>query len=148
MKISSDGLTKIKQREGLELKAYQDGAGVWTIGYGHTKHAVPGMTITEKQAEDWLRVDIQWAEDAVNKLSTVPLNRNMFDALVSLVFNIGVGAYENSTLLKRLNEGLYKDAAEQILVWNKITVKGKKEVSKGLDNRRKAEHAQFLLPYG
>ncbi|KQD16250.1 lysozyme [Acinetobacter baumannii] len=70
----------------------------------------------------------------------MPLTQNQFDALVSLAYNIGSGAFKGSTLLKLLNKGDYKGAADQFLVWNKAGGK----VMKGLVRRREAERALFL----
>ena len=80
----------------------------------------------------------------VNRLVTVPLNQNEFDALVSLVFNIGGTAFRKSTLRAKLNAGDRKGAADAFLSWNKITKGGKKVALEGLTSRRKAERLQFL----
>lgn len=96
---SANGIALIKKHEGLRLKAYRCPAGKWTIGYGHTAGVKEGMVITEQQAEAFLKQDLRTAEIAVNRhLSSI--NQNQFDALVSFTFNIGVGAFERSTLLK------------------------------------------------
>lgn len=131
----------IKKHEGLRLEAYMPTPNdVWTIGYGHTKTAKPGMKITEDHAEDLLLSDIAWAENAVNNLVTVYLTQNQFDALVSFVFNVGQGNFANSTLLRMLNKEDYKGAADQFLRWNKQ--KGK--VLNGLTKRREEERKLFL----
>lgn len=99
MRTSENGLRLIKGYESLSLRAYRCPAGVVTIGYGHTRTARPGQTITEREADELLRGDIVEAERAVNLTAGVrPLTQNQFDALVSLVFNIGSGNYEKSTL--------------------------------------------------
>lgn len=99
MRISENGLRLIKGYESLSLRAYRCPAGVVTIGYGHTRTARLGQTITEREADELLRGDIAEAERAVNLTAGVrPLTQNQFDALVSLVFNIGSGNYEKSTL--------------------------------------------------
>ena len=74
----------------------------------------------------------------------VPLNQNEFDALVSLVFNIGAGGFKGSSVLRNLNAGNRRGAADSMLAWNKGTIGGKKVVLKGLANRRAEERAQFL----
>ena len=148
MKTSTAGRLAITEREGLRLKAYPDpatGGEPWTIGVGHTSAAgTPnvrrGMTITAKEADDILSRDLSIFEKGVNDAVTVPLNQNEFDALVSLAFNIGVGAFRKSTLLKELNKGNRFGAANQFLRWNKAAGK----VMKGLTKRREAERAQFL----
>ena len=92
MNLSANGLEFIKSHEGLRLEAYRDVAGIWTIGYGHTNTAKEGQTITESEAENLLRQDVVTAKNAVNRYVVekgVPVNQNQFDALVSLVFNLG-----------------------------------------------------------
>jgi lysozyme len=145
MKTSAVGRAAITQREGNVLTAYQDSVGVWTIGVGHTAAAGdpaprPGMTITVAQSDEILSRDLAVFEDAVNKAVHVILSQPEFDALVSLAFNIGSGAFAKSTLVKKLNAGDRKGAADQFLVWNKAGGK----VLKGLATRRAAERKQFL----
>lgn len=147
MKISERGVELIKQFEGRELEAYQDIAGVWTIGYGHTGPDVkPGMRISESEAEALLKKDLKPREDAVAKLASVPLNQNEFDALVSFIYNVGAGAFQNSTARKRLNRGDRLGAADALTWWNKATVGGVLREVLGLTRRRAAEKALFLTP--
>ncbi len=129
----------IREWEGLRLSAYQDTGGVWTIGYGHTKTARPEMVITKEQAIDLLYRDVAWAEKAVNKWVSVPLNYNQKSALVSFVFNIGETQFRNSTLLRVLNEGRYDEVGEQLMRW--VYDEGVR--IPGLVNRRKAERRRF-----
>lgn len=93
--IGQAGLKLIMQFEGCRLTAYQCAAGVWTIGYGHTAGVKPGQTITQAQAEEYLRQDCRKFERYVNDTAYVPitaqLNQNQFDALVSFAFNCGAG---------------------------------------------------------
>lgn len=131
--------SKIQQWEGLRLEAYQDGAGVWTIGYGHTGGVKPGQVCTKAQADAWLRADLAESEYAVAHLVKVDLTDNQFGALVAFVFNVGVSAFAGSTLLRKLNAGDYAAVPGELAKWNKITVKGRKVASKGLSNRRAAE---------
>lgn len=131
----------IKEHEGLRLEAYLPTPNdVWTIGYGHTSTAKKDMVISEEQAETLLRQDIAWVEDAINKNVVVSLTQNQYDALASLVYNIGAGAFAKSTLLRMLNMGDYAGAAEQFGRWNKQ--KGK--VLNGLTRRREEERKLFL----
>lgn len=147
MKISERGIDLLKQFEGLELEAYQDIAGVWTIGYGHTGSDVqPGMKITEREAEALLRRDLRSRESAVERLSSVPLNQNEFDALVSFVYNVGQNAFSRSTARRRLNRGNRIGAADALTWWNKATVSGVLREVMGLTRRRAAERALFLTP--
>jgi lysozyme len=135
--------------EGLRLDAYLCPAKVWTIGYGHTRTAKPGMKITEADAKALLESDLGWATAAVNRLVRVPLNQNQFDALVSLVYNIGEGGFAGSTVLRRLNAGDYAGAARAFEMWNKITDSaGRKVVSRGLENRRASERLLFETSAG
>ena len=140
MQISNDGINLIKQFEGCVLSAYKCPAGVWTIGYGHTKNVKQGMKITKEQATNLLKDDLKIYESYVNKYVKVKLNQNQFDALVSFTFNCGGGALKSSTLLKKLNKGDYTGAANELLRWNKANGK----VLAGLTRRRKAEKALFL----
>ena len=140
---SQRGIDLIKQFEGLRLTAYQDMVGVWTIGYGHTGPDVkPGLTITQQQAEQLLINDLVQFERRVNDLVTVQINQNQFDALVSFSYNLGVGALQKSTLLRLLNAGSYKPAADEFPRWNRAGG----NVAAGLTRRRYAERQLFLTP--
>lgn len=140
MYISKKGLELIKQFEGLRLKAYKCPAGIWTIGYGHTKGVYPGMTITEELADKFLVDDIWYFERGVESLVAVPLTQGQFDALVSFAFNVGADGLGDSTLLKKLNSGDYAGAADEFPKW--VYSRGKK--LKGLVRRRAAERELFL----
>lgn len=139
-KINADGIRLIKSFEGLRLTAYQDSVGVWTIGYGTTRGVTPGMTISTAQAEQFLRQDVAKFEEAIRTSVKVPLNDNQFSALVVFTYNVGSGAFRNSTLLKKLNAKDYTGAADEFLRWNKAGGK----VLAGLTRRRNAERALFL----
>ncbi|AEU36187.1 lysozyme [Granulicella mallensis] len=137
--FSPQGLSLTKQFEGLRLTAYQDVAGVWTIGYGHTGDVHPGQTITNEQADSLLLSDMAIAIACVNRLVKVPLTQGQFDALCDFTFNEGVGNFTTSTLLRVLNTGDYTAAAKQFSVW--VYAGGK--VQAGLERRRAAEQAMF-----
>lgn len=139
MKIGFKGLNLIKDSEGFEANAYKCPAGVWTIGYGHTRGVTPDMTITMVEAEALLRQDVKWAENVVNEYVSVPLNQNQFDALVSFVFNVGEGNFKDSSLLTELNKGNYKIVPDKLSEW----VHGGGKVLPGLVTRRKAEGVLF-----
>lgn len=140
MKTSQGGLDFIQDVEGCKLFAYLDTGGVWTIGVGHTgPEVVKGLSCTMEQAMAWLAEDVREAEDAINKAVKVSLTQNQFDALVSFVFNVGVGAFLSSTLLKKLNAGDYEGAAGQFPRWNKDNGK---EIA-GLTKRRHLEQSVF-----
>jgi len=140
LSYSDQGLALTEHFEGLRLTAYQDSVGVWTIGYGHTGPDVkPGLTITQEQASALLLRDVAGAVAAVNRLVTVPLTQNQFDALVDFTFNLGHGNLASSTLLRELNAGNTAGAAAQFLVW---VYAGGVQLP-GLVKRRQAEAALF-----
>lgn len=140
LSMSPSGIALLQAHEGLRLTAYRDAGGVWTIGYGSTAGGVRrGMTISYDQAVLRLYQDLDDAEATVNSRVTVPLTQPQFDALVSLVFNIGGGAFRKSTLLQKLNAGDYAGASNQFRRW----VKAKGRVLPGLVTRRAAERALF-----
>jgi len=135
MKTSEKGLELLTLREGFRTFAYKDTKGIWTIGVGHTGPEVhEGLTWTVDQVNDALREDVKTAEKAINDNVTVPLTVNQFDALVSFTFNVGVGAFKRSTLLKVLNQGNYTEAARQFDRW---------VIPVEITSRRMSEKAQF-----
>lgn len=103
MKLSEYGARFLAREEGMRLKAYQDVKGVWTIGIGHTRTAKPGMVITEEEAHNLFDEDVAWAEDAARDVGEV--EQHQFDMLVSLIFNIGIGAWRRSTVRRRMIAG-------------------------------------------
>ena len=140
MQTSESGIKFIRDHEGCVLTAYQDGGGVWTIGVGHTRGVKAGQVITQAQADAFLEDDIAPVEACINSAVSVVLNQNQFDALASFTFNVGESAFKNSTLLKKLNSGDYRGAADQFTRWvydNNVFVQG-------LYNRRVDEKALFL----
>lgn len=140
MKTSPTGIALIKSFEGLSLIPYYCPGHILTIGYGHTKTTKPGSKITAKQAEELLKEDLKYYEEAVTDLIRSPITQNQFDALVCFTFNVGVGNFKRSTMLRMINQKKYYEAADQFLVWNKINDKE----SFGLTNRRAAERNLFL----
>ena len=137
MKATDNCIQLIKRFEGLYLNAYLCPAGVLTIGYGHTRGVKPGEEINEMQAELYLMEDVEACEIQLNYL-TLPINQHQFDALCSFIFNLGIGNFMQSTLLKKLKAG-DKTAADEILRWDKSGGK----VLPGLTARRKAEYDLF-----
>ena len=135
MNTSAEGIALIKKFEGCELEAYQCSAGVWTIGYGHTKDVEEGDTISKDQAEEMLVEELHEYENYINEYVNVALSQNQFDALVSWVYNLGPANLKASTMLKVLNEGKYEDVPYQMKRWNKAGGK----VLDGLVRRREAE---------
>jgi len=150
--INQEGLDLVKEFEGLEQRkgqpagkviAYLDPVKVLTIGYGHTGPDVRvGQVITFAEAENLLRQDLTGAEADVLRLVKVPLTSNQFSALVSFTFNLGAGSLKMSTLLRLLNAGDFKGAANQFPRWNRAGGR----ILNGLVRRRKAEQALFLKP--
>lgn len=145
MKINAEGLDLIKRWEGLRLETYKCSAGVDSIGYGHTSAAgepkvTPGMKITANEAEEILTRDLAKYEKAVTKALSVAPSSNQFSAMVSLCYNIGPGNFASSSVVRRLNEGNAKAAADAFLMWNKAGGK----VVKGLTARREDERKLFL----
>lgn len=142
MRTSERGLQFIKEHEGCVLAAYPDpatGGDPWTIGVGRAHGVKPGDTCTEEQAMQWLAEDVREAEKAIERLVTVDLTQDQFDALVSFVFNLGAGNFASSTLLKRINAGAFDEAAEQFKRWDRAAGR----VMAGLTKRRHAEAALF-----
>ncbi|WP_225761671.1 lysozyme [Acinetobacter sp. Marseille-P8610] len=145
MAASQVGINVITSFEDLVLTAYDDGVGVWTIGFGTTIYpngvkVKKGDTCTKAQAMSFFQHDLRRFEAAVNQAVKVVVNQNQFDALVSLTYNIGETAFKNSTLLAKLNKGDFIGAADQFKVWNI----GGGKVMKGLVRRRAAERDLFL----
>ena len=137
--INKEGLELIKSFEGLRLKAYRCSANVLTIGWGSTgPHVKEGMTITKDQAEELLRSDLRRFEDAVAAAAPKATD-NQFSAMVSLAFNIGIGALQRSTVLRRHLAGDHAGAADAFLMWNKAAGR----VLAGLTRRRESEAALY-----
>lgn len=140
LEYSSVGLALTKSFERLELKAYQDPGGVWTIGWGHTgKDVYAGLTIDGERAEALLHADLSSAVACVNRAVTVALSQNQFDALVDFCFNCGEGNFLGSTLLREVNAGKFSSAAVQFGLW----IHDRGVVVPGLKRRRDEEAKLF-----
>ena len=144
-KVSAEKL--IAKFEGLKLDAYADSGGVWTIGYGSTFNPITGVKvkqgdrITKATALEWLKKDIEQRQKAIKKLIKVPLSDNKLAAITSLAYNIGLAAFQRSTMLNLINaKAPVLEIADQFLKWNKV----KGVEIKGLTNRRKLERELFL----
>lgn len=147
--VSRDGRKFITVQEGSRNKAYKDSVGIWTIGVGHTSMAgrpipVQGMVITDAEIDEILSRDLQQFEKAVRDAVVTDVSQNEFDAMVSLAFNIGGGAFAKSTLVRKLNAGDRPGAANAFLSWNKGRVNGKLVVIPGLTTRRERERKMFI----
>lgn len=148
MRVSAAGRDLIAEFEGLRLEAYLCPAGVWTIGYGHTKGVKPGDTLDiPTHAKILLDEDlVEWGAGVEKALGGASTTQHEFDAMVSLAFNIGVGGFEKSTVLRLHKAGDKTGAARAFGMWNKATVNGKLVELPGLTRRRAAESALYLTP--
>lgn len=140
LRTSADGLSVIKTFEGLRLSAYKCPAGIMTIGYGHTNAAgdptvTAGLVISREDAERILRNDLVQYENAVNRYVKAELSQCQFDALVSFTYNVGVGAFAKSTLVKKIDAGKLDEVPAEFMKWTKG---GGRELP-GLVRRRRAE---------
>lgn len=141
MRTNQAGINLLKKWEGFSNVAYKDVVGIPTIGYGFIKNVHLGDTITREDAEKRLKLELISREQCISENCHATLNENEFSALVCLVYNIGCGAFKDSTLLKMLNANDNRiKVSDQFLRWNKA---GGKEVA-GLTNRRLAEKELFL----
>jgi lysozyme len=140
----------IALEEGRVLSAYYDQAGIRTVCEGHVirpeDEGLISDGVTNEDCDMLLSRDLDTVEEAINGSVLVPISQNQFDALLVLGFNIGVGGLNSSTTLRLLNAGDYQGAADAMLMWNKIRVKGKFVVNDGLTNRRARERTLFLTP--
>lgn len=144
-KVSAEKL--IAKFEGLRLKAYLDTGLVPTIGYGSTKNPFTGVPvkmgdqISKATALEWLKKEIEQRQVAIRKLVKVPITSNQLASITSLAYNIGLGAFQRSSLLRLLNsKAPIKDVADQFLRWNKVNG----QVVRGLTKRRELERDLFL----
>lgn len=144
MRISPAGLELIKTFEGLRETAVRLPDGRWTIGYGHVRTAREGLTITSKDATDLLVHDLRPVEFAVSSMIFAPLMQTQFDALVSLAFNISLGQFRESEIVRNLNSGDYLAAANGFDLWRKARLHGRVMVVDALVRRRAAEKSMFL----
>lgn len=140
MKVSENLMTQLMVMEGLSLEAYEDCAGVPTIGYGHTKDVRMGDRISKYWAKELLKADVREVEQQVMELN-VAHTQGQFDALVSFTFNLGIGRLKNSTLLKVIREGGSMSAIKkEFKRW--VYAGGKK--LRGLERRREWEAKRFF----
>lgn len=135
MKASIDAYELIKQFEGLRLEAYLCPAGIWTIGYGHTSGVSPNSFITIQEADEYLHRDVATIEMQLNKLN-LSLRQCQWDAIVSFVFNVGIGNFRSSTLLAKIRTNPDDNSImDEFLRW--VYANGK--VMRGLQKRRLTE---------
>lgn len=134
--ISLAGLFSITSHEGFRDKAYRDPVGIPTIGYGETKDVKMGDTITQREALERLKVSANEHGKGMARCIRVPLSQNEYDAFLSFTYNVGVGAFCKSTLVKKLNREDYAGACKELLRWDKAGGK----VLPGLTKRRQDEY--------
>ena len=135
MKASVDAYELIKQFEGLRLEAYLCPPGIWTIGYGHTSGVSPNSFITIQEADEYLLRDVAAIEMQLNKLN-LSLRQCQWDAIVSFVFNVGIGNFKASTLLAKIRINPDDNSIiDEFLRW--VYANGK--VMRGLQKRRLTE---------
>ena len=163
MKTSKEGLEELQRSEACKLKAYPDplsplaiairkkqptdglSGDPWTIGWGQTGEDVKeGVEWTQEKADAARDATVAAREKAITKALKRAATQAQFDAFISLSYNIGVRAFQNSTVLRQHNLGNFKDAASAFLMWNKVTIDGVLTYSEGLNNRRQREKALYL----
>lgn len=138
---SKNAIDLIKEFEGCKLEAYQDVVGVWTVGYGTTGPGiVEGLTITQATAEAMLKGHVNEIGLSLTDCVGNTLSQDKFDACVSFIYNLGIGNFKKSTLLKLIKEGKLKEAGDEFPKWNKAGGK----ILPGLVRRREAERQLFL----
>jgi len=131
----------IKEEEQLRLEAYELG-GLWLIGYGHLMLEGEKDAITEEEADVFLREDLHWCEEAIERYVKVPVTLNEFSAMVAFCYNVGSGKTRGSSIVKRVNQEDRTGAANAFLLWNRMNG----VVMKALANRRARERTLFLTP--
>lgn len=130
----------IKKYEGFSARPYKCPAGVLTIGYGRTINVKPYEITTEEAETIWLDKYVKTIADQILALVNVELSNNQICALIDFIYNLGIGNFKSSTLLRKINQGDFSAAANEFLKWNKAGG----IVLKGLENRRIAERMLFL----
>lgn len=140
----------IARFEGLSLKPYLDSNGKYSIGYGtqynwdEKRYVTKDDRISKEKALEWLNKEIKQRQDAIKKMIKVPVTANQLSALTSLAYNIGLGLFQKSSVLSKLNLKDYKGAADAFLLYNKSRQNGVLAYNEGLDKRRKLERELFL----
>ena len=130
----------LNEHEGVEYRPYKDVAGVWTVCQGITgPDVILGKVYTQRECDSLLMKHLSIHRAAVDKALKVNVPVSTRAALYSFSFNVGTSAMRNSTVIRRMNRGDIRGGCEALSMWNKISVGGKKVVSKGLVNRRNAE---------
>lgn len=144
--IPYEAVALIAEREGCKLRAYLCPAGVWTIGWGHTKGVKPTDLWTQDYADKMLLQDLRAFTTRVADLCTRVADPYQLGAMVSLAYNIGINGFKGSTVLRQHNAGNDQASARAFALWNKATVNGQLKVLDGLTIRRSLESAMYLKP--
>ena len=131
----------IKEEEQLRLEAYELG-GLWLIGYGHLMLEGEDDVITEEVADAFLKEDLHWCEDSIERYVQVPVTLNEFSAMVAFCYNVGSGKTRGSSIVKRVNKEDRPGAANAFLLWNRMNG----IVMQALAKRRARERTLFLTP--
>ncbi|MBL8790220.1 MAG: lysozyme [Rhizobiales bacterium] len=144
MKVTEEGLALIRRFEGFRSEAYRDAVGVWTIGYGHTSMAGPpkvtaGLRISAEEGAAILARDVEHFAAGVAQLVKVPISDTQFSALVSFAYNVGLGAFRASSVLKAVNEGDFPAVPHRLGLW----VRAGGKTLPGLVKRRAMEGELF-----
>lgn len=142
--VSQTGLALIQDFEGFRAEPAQLPDGNWVVGFSHVRVGEAGGVVSETEAADLLALDVAPIERALNKLVTSDVNQNQFDALTSFAFSIGLEAFEQSAVLRRVNSSDLVQAACAMDAWRKSDVSGELEIMDALVRRRAAEKALFL----
>lgn len=138
--LSLLGAVMIQNYEGLSTTPYKDAVGVSTVCWGSTENVVMGKVVSYEECVRRFVNDVAAAEQAVRDYVKVPVTQRQFDSLVSFTFNLGVGNFSRSTLLKLVNARECYGAAKEFLKWNKAGGR----VLPGLTKRRIEESRTFL----
>lgn len=140
MKASNTLIAKIKEFEGYRQKAYRCPAGVWTCGYGHTRGVSAKTSCTQAQADAWLRQDLDPLEKKLNSIKEID-SQGKLDACLDFCFNLGLGSFLRSTLLKMIKAGMGEKLIKaEFLGW--VYAGGRK--LDGLVKRREWEAERFF----
>ena len=156
LSVSAAGVEFVKGWEGFVPNLYNDPVGHCTVGYGTLLHKgncdgrdseQPYLNgVSKEEATRLLANELAEKQTAVSGAVKVPLNQNQYDALVSFAYNVGAGAFQQSTLLKLLNQKKYDDVPRELKKWTKARKDGKLIDLPGLVNRRAAEATLFQTP--
>lgn len=140
MRLSPTGLDLMKHRNGLTLEARQDPVGLWFIGYAHYGDVHEGMVITQDEAEAKLEHEIGRYETHLAGMLEIPVSQGQWDALLLLIFDYGLARIRNSNLMRLVNAGDFRRAAEEFSKW--VQVQGRPNIQ--MVRRRDMERQMFL----